>query len=413
MLSLPLWLSFKLSRNARSSGAVRRTGSVIAVLGVAAAVAVMEVTLAIVGGFKSEIVNKLQGFMAPVTITATQTQYNGYQHTAFVPDRVLTQTVCDIAPQATVTGVFTRPAIIKTDRDYVTVMAYGKDNDGDAWFEKGNIKSGSWLGQDTLPPDRELVVSVPTAARLGLEKGSKVTACFIVDGKIKARPMIVSGIYESGFAEYDDRVAYVNASALRKVCGSDSTALTAVELRNVPIDDAPLVATAIQEELLRRSALGNRPVQSYRVSDITREGSNYLTWLDLLDTNVVVIFVLMGLVGMFTVVSSLFILVLDKIWTIRTLRMLGAGSNLIGKTFLFMTMRLVGLGMILGNALAIGFVYWQGSTHALPLDASMYYLDHVPVQWNWTGIVLVNMGTAVLSYLVLIVPARRAARINR
>lgn len=75
-------------------------------------------------------------------------------------------------------------------------------------------------------------------------------------------------------------------------------------------------------------------------------------------------------------------------------------------------MRLVGAGMLLGNVLGIGLIFTQSKTHIIPLDPQMYYLSYVPVELNWTWMILLNVGVAVGAWLILILPARLAARID-
>ena len=138
----------------------------------------------------------------------------------------------------------------------------------------------------------------------------------------------------------------------------------------------------------------------------------YLNWLDLLDTNVVVIFILMCCVAAITLVSSLFILILNNIPTIGLLRALGASKPAVRNVFVAMAMRLVGSGMVIGNLLALLTIWIQQKFLVFPLDPESYYLSHVPMVFNLTGIVLINVGVAAMSWLVLILPARVASSIS-
>ena len=150
----------------------------------------------------------------------------------------------------------------------------------------------------------------------------------------------------------------------------------------------------------------------YRTSDITQTGALYLNWLDLLDTNVVVIFILMLCVAAFTLVSSLFIIILDRVTTIGILRSIGASRSLVSGIFVNIAMKLVGTGLLIGNILGIGLILIQSATHAVPLDPQMYYLSYVPVEINWLWLLLLNVGVGCGAWLILILPARLAARID-
>jgi lipoprotein-releasing system permease protein len=138
----------------------------------------------------------------------------------------------------------------------------------------------------------------------------------------------------------------------------------------------------------------------------------YINWLKLLDTNVIVIFALMCAVAGITLISSLFILILNSISTIGILRAIGATKHSVRTVFLLVAMRLVGLGMIFGNVFALALIWLQQTYHVMPLDPEMYYLAHVPVEVNVLGIILINIGVAVFAWLTLVLPARFASTIS-
>lgn len=193
--------------------------------------------------------------------------------------------------------------------------------------------------------------------------------------------------------------------------GSDRSAVTAIALEGLDKDNIAADADRLQQVLLSAYRSGQLS-EVYPVTDILETGAVFFNWLDLLDTNVVVIFILMIAVAAFTLISSLFIIILDRVTTIGILRSLGASGQAVNRIFIFVALRLVGLGMIIGNALSIGIIALQRATHFLKLDPDMYYLNYVPLEFNWTTILMLNTGTAVAAWLILILPARLAARVD-
>lgn len=117
-------------------------------------------------------------------------------------------------------------------------------------------------------------------------------------------------------------------------------------------------------------------------------------------------------VAAFTLVSSLFMIILDRIKTIGLLRALGLSKGHIRDIFLFMGLRLVGLGLLIGNTVAIALLLVQQKYRLLSLDPEMYYLRYVPVELNWWGFAVVNIGTVVAAWVIMIIPAMSAARVN-
>lgn len=94
------------------------------------------------------------------------------------------------------------------------------------------------------------------------------------------------------------------------------------------------------------------------------------------------------------------------------LRAIGATRRQVSRIFVYTALRLVGLGMIIGNVLAIGLMLIQNATHFLPLDPHMYYLAYVPFEINRISILALNAGVALGAWLILILPARMAAHID-
>jgi lipoprotein-releasing system permease protein len=135
-------------------------------------------------------------------------------------------------------------------------------------------------------------------------------------------------------------------------------------------------------------------------------------WLDLLDMNVVIIIVLMLCVSGFSIITGLIILVLESITLIGILKALGANNSFIRRIFIFETILLVGKGIIWGNLLGFGVVVLQYFTHIIPLDAATYYVNYVPMAFPWGGLILLNLGLILVSWLVLLAPSAIVSQIS-
>ena len=198
---------------------------------------------------------------------------------------------------------------------------------------------------------------------------------------------------------------------LRSIAGIGTDAGTRVDLRGLPVGDIEEISAELQSGLLTAAATGDLDAY-YPVRNIMQTGAMYFNWLALLDTNVVVIFILMLAVSGFTLVSSLFILILERVRTIGILRALGAGKPAVRRIFVYLTMKTVGIGLLIGNILGICLLLVQRIWHIIPLDPEMYYLSSVPVEINWLYFVLLNLGVAVASWLILVLPAHLASGID-
>ncbi len=406
-------ISYRIASRLRinTSGSGSSVGAVIAVVGVALALMIIEFTLAIVVGFKDGIREKLIGFDAQVTVGGPYDPYTGQQSSFVTLTPGLDSEISSALPGTEQRLVLRQPGLLKTDTDFEGVVFIGQRGNGEFSFEKANVVEGVWpdYANDTCRND--IVVSSYIGNALGLGVGDKVFSTFIVGDNVKLRRHRIAGIYESNFGEYDRTVVYSSLATLQGVCGVDSITGNRIDIRGIPYDKMGDDAIRLQESLVEAVTKGR--LQDYHpVQSILETGAVYFSWLSLLDTNVVVVFVLMICVSSFTLISSLFILILDRIRMIGILRSMGADRRQIRDIFVFLALRLVGLGMIVGNILGIGLLLVQKFTHVIKLDPEMYYLDSVPVEIVTWQMLLLNIGVIVVAWVVLVLPARMASSVD-
>jgi lipoprotein-releasing system permease protein len=68
--------------------------------------------------------------------------------------------------------------------------------------------------------------------------------------------------------------------------------------------------------------------------------------------------------------------------------------------------------MLLGNVFGLGLGFIQDKTHLFKLDPASYYMNFVPIQFNWLDIVALNIGTLLICLLVMIIPSMLVSRIT-
>lgn len=403
-------LSLRIARRLRSGKGGSRTGGFVAIAGVALALAVMEITLCVSVGFRKGIEERLSGFDDQIAVLPPL-GFDNHFAPAFVPSEGVRAIVESQAPEGYSSGVIKMSGMLKTDNDFEGIIFMGREPSPRRTFEQDNIVEGVWPDYADPATKNDIVISSYTAGRLGLSEGDRVFSAFIIDGAVKLRRNTVAGIYNSNFGDYDKTVAYASPTMLRSVGAMDSGAVSLLSVNGLRPEQIEPAAEAIHTSLLNAAARGEID-QFLPVTTIHRTGSAYYSWLDLLDTNVAVIFVLMLAVCAFTIVSSLFIIILERVTTIGVLRAIGASRSMVRSVFVAVAMRLACYGLAIGNLIGLGLLAVQYHFHAVPLDPSMYYLDSVPVAFSWPGIIALNIGTAVLIWLILLVPARLASSVD-
>jgi lipoprotein-releasing system permease protein len=91
---------------------------------------------------------------------------------------------------------------------------------------------------------------------------------------------------------------------------------------------------------------------------------------------------------------------------------LGATPRTIRRVFWLLGLRLAGVGIFWGNIAGVGICLLQQYTHILPLDQENYYVNHVPIAWNFPNLLFMNVALLGSLALVLLIPAWRAGKIS-
>lgn len=410
-MGVTLWISKRL-RLSGASGERRAAGAVIAVAGVALAVMVMEITLAVVAGFKTQISDKIMGFDAQISIDCPYDYATGVQSDTLNLSSSIESVISSSLPSDSRASLALHlPAMIKTDDDFAAVVFIAHDDTHSFDFELSNIVDGKFPQSADDEGVNQIALSSITASSLNLEVGDKPYLYFFVDGSLKARRAVVTGIYDSNLGEYDKMVAYAPLSFLQNVLGVSDFTGTTIDITGLQFDEIDDFASELQINLADAMQTGQLDAL-YPVSTVLQSGAIYFNWLSLLDTNVIVIFVLMLCVALFTLVSSLYLIVLDRVPTIGLLKSLGASRRWLISLFVSLGMRLAVIGVLCGNIIGIGICILQAQTGFVKLDPAMYYLSQVPVEIDCLSFVLLNLGVLFVSYLILFIPARSAARVD-
>jgi lipoprotein-releasing system permease protein len=117
-------------------------------------------------------------------------------------------------------------------------------------------------------------------------------------------------------------------------------------------------------------------------------------------------------VAVINMISALLIIILERTNMIGIFKALGSNNWEIQKVFLYNAAYLIGFGLLLGNLLGIGLGVLEKTTHIFQLDPASYFISYVPVEFNLTDILLLNLGTLLVCLLVLLIPSMLVTRIT-
>ena len=135
-------------------------------------------------------------------------------------------------------------------------------------------------------------------------------------------------------------------------------------------------------------------------------------WLNLTNMNERIILIIMLGVAIINMTTSLLILILERTNMIGTLKALGANNWIIRKIFLYYAAYIIIWGLIVGNILGIGLALIQKYFGIIKLPEDLYYVAVAPIELNIPMIIALNIGTLIITLLVLILPSYLVARID-
>lgn len=403
-------LSFFLAKRFFAGGGERdgQTGRAsaptirIATAGIAVGLAVMLISVCVVKGYQHQVSEKLVGFASHLEVIDINS-YSSPESFPTVTDSTLISTVKKTPGAVQVQRFSQKIGILKTENDFAGVMLKGVAQDYDLSFMKKNIVEGKMPGFTDKKSSGDIVISRTLAEKLGLHVGDKVYSYYFAR-TIKQRRFKVAAIYDTHLRQFDRTFILTDLFTVNQLNDWDADQSSGLEVRLTSFDQLEGAQKWLSQNVTgKRDRLGHtRSVVSIKENQRT---ASVLSWLELLDFNVMVILIIMVCVAGFTMISGLLILILERTRTIGVLKALGATNTRIRHTFLWFAGFIVGRGLIIGNAIGLALVALQQHFQLVPLDPEKYYVDSVPVEFDWLWIAGVNGASLLVTMLALVLPS--------
>lgn len=208
----------------------------------------------------------------------------------------------------------------------------------------------------------------------------------------------VSGIFKTGYYDYDANVVMINLVAAQYMNYLDNKIKEFNIMLNNPYD-----ADKISAEIFKKFGIMGRTW-----GEMNR---NLLSALALEKTVMIIVFSLIVVIAGFVVWVTLNMLVREKIKDIGIMRAMGFSKKNIGKIFLFQGFILGGIGMILGVGIAL-FILWYIKNYSLPGISSIYYIQKVPIEISMREILIILGANLLIIFISSIFPAYRGASLE-
>ncbi len=375
--------------------------SIFSFIGISLGVAVLIIVMSVMNGFRTELINKIVGFNAHITVKPYQDKINVDK---INPD------LKNISKNLILSN--SGEAIIIKSETSKGILLRGYKNSDFSKFEIFNNEVSST--NDEILSKNYISIGKELSFTLNLNIGDNVTIMSsagvetIIGNLPKQKVFIVSSIFESGMAEFDNNIAFINLKTLEEFFNLNK------KDRNLEI------------------YLNNPQNVEYQKSIVQKNFSDEFvySWADTnkslfsalkVERNVMfIILSLIIIVAAFNIISGLTILVKNKTKDIAILKSIGVLNNSIIKIFFLVGFIIGTSATLFGILLGITFsIYVENIREFLSevfnlalFPEEIYFLSTMPSEININSILLISICSIFITVLVSIFPAIKAAKLD-
>jgi len=395
-LKLENFLTFKILNYRRYKNSVSSPIIKISIISIVIAITVINFSLSIGFGIQNEIKNNFKYISGDYYVT----DYKNEVFSTFNPIKFneIDSSFFHFDNFINVYKVIYTPGVIPIDTNFENIIFKG--------IENKNLDLLHTFIQDTDLNSlgiNQIIISKTLSKKLNLTINDQIKFLFFKDKNSNipiVRKLQVAGIYNSNISEFDSRVVIGNINQSLSINKWNSGEAGALEifLKNDNKKNIDSVFTTVPP--------------NYDIQKSSERFPDIFNWINLFDTNIYLIVILMIIVGGINMITALLVTVLDKTNFIATLKVLGSKNNSVMKIFMLNGFLLIIRGLVLGNIISLGLLLIQKQFLIFKLDPSIYYSDYIPIELDPLKIILFNLLVVLISMLMLLIPSQVIAKIK-
>ena len=393
-------ITFRFLR-ARKKDGFLNVISIFSFIGIGLGVAVLIIVMSVMNGFRSELINKIVGFNSHITVKP-------YDNKLSEDD--IDQNLKKISKDLILSNSGEAIIIKSTTSKGILLRGYNSKD-----FSKLKIFDNElFLGNNKTLSKNYISIGKELSFTLNLDIGDSINLMSsagietIIGSLPKQKTFIVSSIFESGMAEIDNNIAFINLDTLEEFLNLED------KDRNLEI----YLNNPQNIEHQKKIAQENFPNEFvYSWSDMN---SSLFSALKVERNVMFIILSLIIIVAAFNIISGLTILVKNKTREIAILKSIGVLNKSIIKIFFL-------IGIIIGTSATIfgiflGVVFsmyvenlrqFLSSTFNISLfPEEIYFLSSMPSEINLFSIFIISMSSILITIIVSIFPALKAAKLD-
>ena len=398
-MSLPFYIARRYIKSKKNSRLISLI-SLITVFGIAIGVAVLIIALTVLEGFEKVVENKIINFNEHIVIS-------GFSNRNLPDNEEIRQKINKLALNniVSITPFISKNVIIGNKKDSEGVLLFGISDSTDLNIKDYIIDGEFSFGEGN---NTGIIIGKKLTVKLNLNVGSKLTILALKNDKPPSltnppalKQFVITGIYESGMAEYDDLRVFVSKETADYFLDMQGM----ISGYNIKIKSITKIDSV--EQVLQRNLS-----YPYYVQSIFKKHQNIFTWLELQKKPIPIILGMVIIVAAFNMIGTILMIVLERTPDIGILRSLGIKRNQILKLFLYQGTYLALIGVLLGNIIAIVLSVLQLNFDIISLPGSVYFITTVPFSLNPLIYLIVSIVALLICFITTMVPGFIASKIN-
>jgi len=263
------------------------------------------------------------------------------------------------------------------------------------------LVAGNLMAPGQTKYNHEIVLSTTTAAKLNVQIGDQVTICILQETP-RYRKLKVVGLYTTHLEELDEKIALCDIRLLQ-------------HLNNWPdnlVGGYDIFLKESHYDISLKDKFLDWLGYDLDVRHIEQAYPAIFDWLAMMKKDVLIYLILILLVANSNIISIVLIQIMERTNMIGLLKTMGATDSLIYRILLWNNIYLILKGMWWGNLIGIGLAFLQYHFKLLQLDPTYYYIDYIPIAWDYKTIVVINLLLFILVSVVLLVAISIIAKVK-
>jgi lipoprotein-releasing system permease protein len=374
--------------------------TLIAILGVTLGVASLIIALSILSGFEKTIKSNVVSFTAHMQLFAFQNQL--LEKPEMTVQHVMARfpEITDMAPY------LAREGMIRSKEDIDGIVIKGVDPSNDISAAKRRLVEGSYDLAERDNGIQTIIIGKRLSEKLKVGVGQRLLVYGLGGSSIslsQARTMQfeISGIYETGMADYDGSIVYINLRNAQRLF-QVGPMVSGFDILVSETDSLESLSYQIPDYL-------GYPYYARTMQQMYR---NLFTWIELQKKPVPIVLGLIIIVATVNIIGTLLMMVMEKSRQIGILKTLGMQKEVIVRMFLFQGIQIGVIGTVLGDIIAFVLCWLEQRYRIIPLPSGIYFMTHVPIELSFLNFFIVSIAALLMCFLASLIPARMATKMD-